>query len=52
MLAVKINKKALKELELLPEDIKTKIIAVCKSLADDPFDGDIKPLKGIPGVFR
>jgi mRNA-degrading endonuclease RelE of RelBE toxin-antitoxin system len=52
MLKVKINKKALKELNSLPDDIRDKILDVCKSMSVDPFEGDVKPLKGIAGVFR
>jgi len=49
---VKINKKALKELNSLPDDVRSKILDICKSMSVDPFEGDVKPLKGIVGVFR
>lgn len=49
---VKINKKALKELNSLPSDIRSKILDICKSMSADPFEGDVKPLTGITGVFR
>ncbi len=52
MLEVKINKKALKELNSLPLQIRSKILDVCRSMRIDPFEGDVKPLKGITGVFR
>ncbi len=52
MLEVKINKKALKELNSLPVDIRSKILDICKSMRIDPFEGDVKPLTGIAGVFR
>jgi len=52
MLEVKINKKALKELNSLPVDIRSKILDICKSMRIDPLEGDVKPLKGIAGVFR
>ena len=52
MLQVKINKKALKELNSLPDDIRSTILNVCTSMSVDPFEGDVKPLKGIAGVFR
>lgn len=52
MLKVNINKKALKELNSLPDDIRSKILDVCTSMSVDPFEGDVKPLKGIAGVFR
>ena len=40
MLKVKINKKALKELNSLPVDIRSKTLDVCKSRSIDPFEGD------------
>lgn len=49
---VKIHKKALKELNSLPADIRNKILNVCKSMSTDPLQGDVKPLEGIAGVFR
>lgn len=49
---VKINRKALKELNSLPSDIRSKILDICKSMSVDPFEGDVKPLAGITGVFR
>ncbi len=52
MLEVKINKKALKELNSFPLQVRSKILDVCKSMSIDPFEGDVKPLKGITGVFR
>ena len=52
MLSVKVHKKALKELNSLPPDAKGRILAACKLMANDPFDGDVKPLKGVAGVFR
>ncbi len=52
MLQVKINKKALKELNSLPDDVREKILDICKSMSIDPFEGDVKPLKGAMGMFR
>lgn len=52
MLAVKIHKSALKELNSLPTFIRSKIMNACKSMANDPFEGDVKPLTGLSGVFR
>ncbi len=49
---VKIHKKALKELNSLPDDIRSKVLDVCTSMSVDPFERDVKPLKGIAGVFR
>lgn len=52
MLEVKIHKKALKELNSLPADVRSKILDICKSMGVDPFEGDVKPLKDMPGMFR
>lgn len=52
MLAVKIHKNALKELNSLPTNMRGKILNTCKSMANDPFVGDVKPLTGLSGVFR
>lgn len=52
MLAVKIHKSALKELNSLPTNMRGKILNTCKSMANDPFVGDVKPLTGLSGVFR
>lgn len=52
MLSVKIHKKALKELDSLPADAKDKILEVLKSMRNDPFEGDVRPLKGVTGIFR
>lgn len=51
MLAVKIQS-ALKELNSLPDLIRSKILDACKSMTTDPFSGDVKPLTGLSGVFR
>lgn len=48
MLDVKIHKKALKELDSLPPDVRTRILDICRSMRDDPFEGDVKPLRGSP----
>ena len=52
MLAVKIHKSALKELNSLPASIKSKVLNACSSMTNDPFEGDVKPLAGVSGVFR
>ncbi len=52
MLVVKIHKSVLKELNSLPAYIRGKILTACKSMASDPFEGDVKPLTGLSGVFR
>lgn len=52
MLSVKINKKALKELDALPPDARGRILNACRSMRNDPFEGDVRPLAGHAGVFR
>lgn len=52
MLKVKINKKALKELDSLTADVRNKILDTCRSMQNDPFEGDVKPLREVSGVFR
>lgn len=52
MLSVRIHKRALKELDSLPLDVRGRILEICKSMGSDPFEGDVKPLKGVAGVFR
>jgi len=51
MLAVKIHKSALKELNSLPTNTRSKILDACKSMANDPFEGDVKPLTGLFGCL-
>ncbi len=52
MLAVKIHKSALKEINSLPAFVRGKILSACNSMENDPFEGDVKPLTGLSGVFR
>lgn len=49
---VRIHKKALKELDSLPSNIRIRILDACRFMGNDPFDGDVKSLKGVTGVFR
>jgi mRNA-degrading endonuclease RelE of RelBE toxin-antitoxin system len=52
MLAVKIHKSALKELNSLPTNVRSKILNACKSVANDPFEGDVKPLTRLSGCLE
>jgi mRNA-degrading endonuclease RelE of RelBE toxin-antitoxin system len=52
MLTVRIHKNALKELDLMQPRIRDKVLDVCKKMAQDPFEGDVRPIKGVKGVFR
>ena len=49
---VLIHKRALKELKEIPEPHQTKIRVAIEEMAEDPFSGDVKPIKGLKGVFR
>ena len=49
---VLIHKKALEELKEIPEPHQTKIRSAIKEMAEDPFSGDVKPVKGLKGIFR
>ena len=52
MLTVKIHKNALKDLNSIPTDYRSGILDACNSMKSDPFSGDVKPLKGMLGIFR
>ena len=47
-----IHKKALRELNELPAEDKRQILDAVSMLEADPFRGDVKPVKGLKGVFR
>jgi len=47
-----IHKKALRELNELPAEDKRQIFDAVSMLEVDPFKGDVKPIKGLKGVFR
>ncbi len=47
-----IHKKALKELNELPVEERKRILEAIFVLEMDPFKGDVKPTKGLRGVFR
>ena len=49
---VLIHKKALKELNEIPEPHHSKVRSAIKEMAQDPFSGDVRPIKGLRGVFR
>lgn len=36
----------------MPSNVRIRILDACKSMGNDPFDGDVKALKGVTGVFR
>ena len=49
---VVVAKAAQKELERLPAKDRDKIVAVLRSMADDPFSGDIMKLEGEGSRWR
>ncbi|KYH38862.1 MAG: hypothetical protein AYL30_002740 [Candidatus Hecatellales archaeon B24] len=46
-----IHRKALKELNELSAEDREQILNAIFTLEADPFKGDIKPIKGLKGVF-
>lgn len=46
---IDFDKKALKFIMKLPQDVKTRIFSAIKKL---PFEGDIKTIKGYKGFYR
>ena len=49
---VLIHKRALKELEEIPEPYRSQIRAAIREMAQDSFSGDVKPIRGLKGVLR
>jgi len=49
---IKLHRKTEKELEKLNLDVKGRIIEAFKEMKEDPFAGDVKPVKELKGVFR
>jgi mRNA interferase RelE/StbE len=47
-----LHRKAEKELENLNLDMKGRIMEAFKEMKEDPFAGEVKPVKGWKGVFR
>jgi mRNA interferase RelE/StbE len=44
--SLELAKRARKQLDLLPPDDRARILAALHQMADDPYSGDIKRLKG------
>jgi mRNA-degrading endonuclease RelE of RelBE toxin-antitoxin system len=36
----------------LPAEAKRRIFKAISEMQNDPFFGDVRPIKGVPGVFR
>ncbi|MBS7618897.1 hypothetical protein KEJ25_09980 [Candidatus Bathyarchaeota archaeon] len=51
-LKIILHRKAAKELNSLNSIIKGRIAKAIEEMKTDPFAGDVKPLKGLKGVFR
>jgi mRNA-degrading endonuclease RelE of RelBE toxin-antitoxin system len=51
---INVHRNAAKQLEAIPPDRRTRILNDIRDLADDPFRGLVKPLKGKThkGLFR
>jgi mRNA-degrading endonuclease RelE of RelBE toxin-antitoxin system len=51
---INVHRDAAKQLEAIPPDRRTRILNDIRDLADDPFRGLVKPLKGKThkGLFR
>ncbi len=47
-----IHRRALKEFEEIPEPYRSQIRAAIIEMAQDPFSGDVKPIKGVKGALR
>jgi len=47
-----LHKKALKELNTYPSNIRKRIIKSLKEMSEAPLRSDIRPVKNLKGVFR
>ena len=47
-----IHRKALKEIRNLPSRDRERLLEAIRNLSSSPFVGDVKPVKGVKGVFR
>ncbi len=52
MFRVVLHKKALRELQKLSPSLRERIVSALRELARNPFTGDVKPIKGIKGLYR
>jgi len=52
MFRVVLHKKALRELQKLSPTLRERIVGALRELARNPFTGDVKPIKGIRGLYR
>jgi len=47
-----LHRKAVKELNSLSPSIENRVREAIKEIKINPFSGDVKPVKGLRGVFR
>jgi len=47
-----VHRKVFKELSGLSPETKKRITEALKEMETNPFTGDIRPVKGLKGVFR
>lgn len=52
MFKIKIHRKAAKEIMRLPTSIRERILDTIRNMKSNPFSGDVKPIRGLQGVFR
>jgi mRNA interferase RelE/StbE len=52
MFRILIHKKAFKEIESFPSEDRDRILSAIKEMANEPFGGDVKPIKNVRGVLR
>jgi len=52
MFRVIIHRKALSKIKSMPSKDKRRLLDAIKAMNSDPFSGDVKPIKGLRGVFR
>ncbi len=51
---INVHRDAAKQLEAIPPDRRNRILSDIRELADDPYRGLVKPLKGkaLKGLYR
>jgi len=52
MFKIIIHRKALSEINAIPDEDKRRLLDAIKAMGSDPFSGDVKPIKALRGVFR
>lgn len=52
MFRILVHKKAFKEIESFPSKDRERILSAIKEMANEPFGGDVKPIKSVRGVLR